>query len=148
MASIIRTSNGVFELGFTLYTSGAYGKGNSNVISDVQNIYTTQYIAYKDIKQTIPVGMVYYSGQANLINDKVFDTGLFTIDLTDLKLGTITATFAYTTDKNIIDAAPFETNNNAIVTSGTGDFAFSQGDLVVTDSFGLDLVQISFYKKV
>jgi len=148
--NVIHTPEGDFELKFYVFTSGLATATNSMVKDNVQNVYTSIYTAYSDIELTNPVGEVYYSGQINSIDNNIIDTGLFTVDLTKkLNLGTFSTTYSYVNaDETFDTAAPKQLLNNSFITSGTKDFAFSQGDLIVTDSYGVDLVHILYFKRV
>jgi hypothetical protein len=73
---------------------------------------------------------------------------MVTYDLkTVLNLGTFSTIYSYANVEDFTTAAPMELLNNSIITNGTGNFAFASGDLIITNSFGMDLVQVLYYKK-
>jgi len=146
---VITTDNGSYEFKFDIYTSGEISSGNQYLASDnKQNIYTTLYPLYSEKTLENQIGDVYFSGQINNINNNIVDMGVFVVDLKKIDLGSFTVTYSYVNVEDFETAAPVELLNNSIVTSGTGNFAFAQGDLIITNSFGLELVQILYYKKI
>jgi hypothetical protein len=148
---VIVTPNGTFELAFQLFTSGLNSIGNQYLASPTQNIYCTGYTLYSDNELKNCVGESYYTGQVNSILNKnnVIDSGIAVFDLkSELNLGTFSTTYSYVNVEDFNTAAPVELLNNSIVTGGTGDFAFASGDLIITNSFGVELVQVLYYKKV
>ena len=147
---VIVTPNGTFKLAFQLFTSGLNSSGNQYLANPTQNIYCTSYPLYSDIELTNRVGDSYYTGQVNSILNKnnVVDSGVVVYDLkSHLNLGTFSTPYSYVNVEDFNTAAPVELLNNSVVTGGTGDFAFASGDLIITNSFGVDLVQVLYYKK-
>jgi hypothetical protein len=145
---VITTDNGSFKFEFDLYTSGEKSTSNEYLASPVQKIFTSLYPLYSDEALTNEVGDAYYSGQLNNINNKICEIGEFVVDLKKNGLGSFTAPYSYIDVEEFETAAPIELLNNSILSSGTGNFAFAQGDLIITNSFGLELVQILYYKKI
>jgi hypothetical protein len=146
---VIVSDNGTYELAFQLFTSGSFSVGNQFLPSSTQNIYCTEYPLYSDIELTNLVGNSYYTGQINSVSNKlnVVDSGVVVYDLnTYLNLGTFTTPYSYVNVENFDTAAPVELLNTSFVTGGTKNFAFASGDLIITNSFGVELVQVLYYK--
>jgi hypothetical protein len=145
----ITTANGIYEYTFSLFCTNIANNIN-NIVRDNLNINTLQYLLYSDIELTNLIGYLYYSGQTTSFSTQIVQQGVSVFDLqTILNLGTFTTPYSFVNNqKNIITTLLNEQLNNSVVTGGTGDFAFSHGDLIVTNTFAVtNMQEVLYYKK-
>jgi len=153
---VITTGNGTYQYEFTLYAD-AKSIIDPKYINSLkspdapQSIYTSVAPTYSEPELINIVGNTYYCGQVNLIDGKSYyfaDIGIFTIDLNPINLGTFSAPYSYAGEGNVFIGN--KGMHNSIVTNGTGNFAFAQGDLIVTigNKDDKDALPILYYKKI